>query len=653
MTRPFLVTQGEFAASTTIAFGGTLNVPLAYHQKDDIIVLVLDYFPLANTPLADIVAPAGWSASTSVTYGGDDRLIQTYSSVTWWWRRAADSSTPTPQITLPTYGSGQIGAHVSACAFVIRGCVTFGDPFEGRDRTGVWEGDDDIAHQAVTSTHADATAFAIISATNSAVASIGASPAGFDTKSLKYSFLGEGASCVVLSRDIDIGSIASAWTGYKNNQSAGNTATWAITFTFVAIPTASVGVPTVPSTAVPIRGMARGTPAPPVLGCASEYEAIITGNDYETRIDAVRFASLNWERVLDDISTASVVIPDEFGGVACCAKYGGLVPWRYGLTIERDGEEVWRGPVTNVKRGRGQITVRASDCFVRFRKRIATRTDSLRYVNNDTGQMFADILNIHARVPTDAWVFRVPQPTTGVPVTRNVVAREFSTAWDIVEDLLDSAIDTYVLAGQPVVFQPNIGWLVIGALDEQYYLNTDQASTVTTGGDTVYGLFTQEAFSEIPEWEINGMLQANTGWLTAADSGQGGFRKFWAAQVDSELPFDSVLDIVETAQLYRAGEDEEVDDSVFQRRIESLVALRAVAPAVIDAVSLSSAAPINVANLRPGSIWLMDVHDACWGQLLAAGRLKRVSGSVTTTGGTVEETIGATLQPLGYTEADL
>lgn len=646
MARPAVVAQTEIYSTLAYDAGQYLDVPIPFHQADDIIVLVIDYYPSPNTASA-VPEMAGWTRELA-TFGNS-------SSIAWFWRRAIDGSTATPRIYRPDPGgAADSRTHLSGSIFVVRGAITYGNPFEDISVIGVI-GTGSSASQpfpAVTSTTAGSLAIGFITATHYGVNPVAPSIGGYVTLGIKYSYFGAGAAVVVSTRPVEVETIPEGGSGYSISDPAGDTLNGGRLIAMVVIPSAEVGVGVIPVTSVPIRGMGPRSKQQPVLGCASEYEVIITGNDYETRIDSVRWSSLKWERVLDDISTAEVEIPDQYGGVACCAKYGGLVPWRYGITIERDGVTVWRGPVTQVARRGGAITVSAADAFVRFKRRLATRTESLRYINNDAGQMFADICNTRARVPSDAWEFAVPQPDTGVSLTRTVVAREFSMAWDILEDLLDSSIDMTVIAGCPCVFQPGVGWVFVGALGEQYWLNTEQAFGVTSGGDTVYGLFTQESFEEIPTWSINGMLQANNGWVAGADSGTGGFRKFWSASIDDDLLYDSVLDYVETAQLYRADEGEEVvDESAFQRRADSLVALRAKAPAVIDSVSLSATAPLNVDNLRPGSIWAMDVYDACWGQLLQASRLKRISATVEADA--ANEKISATLQPLGFSEGDI
>jgi hypothetical protein len=643
MARPFIAAVGEYSAAQVYAQGGFIDVALPFHQANDIIVIVCDYYPSPNIPTAPL-APSGFQAVSSATYPNVDREITSYNATVWWWYRAVDGLTATPRIFRPdAAGAADSDTHLSAIPFVLRNCVTFGDPFEGRARIG----GNDIP--ALASTHAEALAVAFMTATHHGVTQTSASPQGYTVTALKKSFVGAGASLALQTRAIEIQTVPQGQSGFTMSDPLGGFNT-GDNYGFVAIPTVTLDVGVVPITSVPIRGMARDDSGPMILGCAEEIEVFITGADYEDRIDAVRWSEVEWERVLDDVSTASVTIPDSFGGVSCCARFGGLKPWRYGLTIERDGRVIWRGPVSSLDRGNGQIKVTASDCFARFKKRLATRDNSLRFVANDAGQMFADILNTYARDAYDIWSFPVPQVTTGVAVTRNVVAREFNYAWDVAKDLLDSSIDAYVLGGCPVVFQPSIGWVFVGPQEEQYYL----AGEYSSGGELVYGLFTEEAFTETPSWSINGYQQANTVWVAGADSGEAGFRKFWTAVATDELVTDGILDFVETNSLYRASEgDAEPDDSAFQRRADSLVALRSNAPAVIESVSLSAQAPINIQHLRPGSIWGLDVWDACWGQLLQASRVKRVNGRASMGQGGVEETVSVSLYPLGYVEGDL
>ena len=164
--------------------------------------------------------------------------------------------------------------------------------------------------------------------------------------------------------------------------------------------------------------------------------------------------------MLDDISEASVTIPDRFGGVRCCAPFGGLVPWRFGLRIERDSQLVWDGPVVTIRRDPGDvssITVAANDQLARFRKRFAA-LESQNYTNLDAGEIFSAIIAGTALRSPERVGVPHPRGPRRLSVTREVVARDFELAYDLISELFESALDGYVLAGDLVLYEPGSGW---------------------------------------------------------------------------------------------------------------------------------------------------------------------------------------------------
>ena len=404
-------------------------------------------------------------------------------------------------------------------------------------------------------------------------------------------------------------------------------------------------------------------PSPLRLGCASEYNVFVTMNDRVTLlpeiVDEVGWSQLDFNRVLDDISEASVTLPDALGGVRCAARLGGLVPWRFGLRIERDAQLVWQGPVTSISRptsdGRAvdSLRVTANDLFARFKRRLATRTTE-DFIGVDAAEMMYDIMMEHARLglAEDGFILFCPVVTAGTVVTRTMFAKDIEYAWDMLSELFNSAVDGYMLNDDVILFEPGTGW---------YYSNAAEPRLLLEGpydpdsGELVYGTFTNEAWLERPGWSISGWNQVNTAWVPGADSGQEGFRRTYTARNLESVVLDGVLDFVDPNPLYRASADEdtEIADSAFQRRADSIVQLRAKAPAVMEGGFLSQDAPINFDHLRPGSLWACDVIDANYGQLLQQARLKRVSVSVQMSEGKMTEEVAPTLFPVGFTEADI
>lgn len=100
------------------------------------------------------------------------------------------------------------------------------------------------------------------------------------------------------------------------------------------------------------------------LGCASEYKALI--HYWDRNLGALRLYTeltglmeISWERVLDDFSECRLKFRPRKGD-DCCGKLSpifdsagallepGLWPWAHELSLYRDGELVWQGPVFSI-----------------------------------------------------------------------------------------------------------------------------------------------------------------------------------------------------------------------------------------------------------------------------------------------------------------
>lgn len=99
-----------------------------------------------------------------------------------------------------------------------------------------------------------------------------------------------------------------------------------------------------------------------LLGCGLN-RAYVTGQCGGPRICSLENASeISWDRRLDDVSEAHVVIP--IGGdptTACCECLGDVEPWCHELQIVREDEVVWLGPITKVTYGFTEVEIFAKD----------------------------------------------------------------------------------------------------------------------------------------------------------------------------------------------------------------------------------------------------------------------------------------------------
>ena len=386
------------------------------------------------------------------------------------------------------------------------------------------------------------------------------------------------------------------------------------------------------------------------IGCADEYTVILTARDLTTYAGELRWSHLSWSRVLDDISEASVDVPDVFGGLRCNIEFGDAIrPWRFGLKILRNGSEVWSGPITNISRpvrdgvGADYVTLSARDAMVWTQKRITS--DYLNFEAADAGTVFRTVLDA-GMAADNPMGLDCPDFDTGYTMTREVVPLDFEYTYDILSELANSAVDYFMINNELAVFDAvDFGWYVLR--DD---VKTRIMETTDPYGRYLYGLFTDEAWINRPGFDIDGMSQGNSILIPGADSGEAGFRRYWSAS-DVDLT-DGLLVHVDVSELYRPSGDGVIEeDAVFQQRAESVLDLRRVAVAVISGGALSQQAPLRIQDLLPGSIWAIDLAEKGVGDLLTVQRLKRVDVEVVADGGGIVESVSPTLIPIGSDES--
>lgn len=102
------------------------------------------------------------------------------------------------------------------------------------------------------------------------------------------------------------------------------------------------------------------------LGCGT-YEAYFMergGGSFVCR--ARNITSINWGRVLNEVSEASITVALSGQDGDCCACIGSINPWEHEIALFRDGVEVWCGPITNAEIDLNSLTAtfNAKDLFV-------------------------------------------------------------------------------------------------------------------------------------------------------------------------------------------------------------------------------------------------------------------------------------------------
>lgn len=101
------------------------------------------------------------------------------------------------------------------------------------------------------------------------------------------------------------------------------------------------------------------------LGCATDIQAFVTAKCGGPTVCALtNITTLEWNRILDGISTAIVEVPVAIGSGGtnpCCRCLADVEPWCHELHIFRNGEEVWCGPILRVTYGFTKVTIEAQD----------------------------------------------------------------------------------------------------------------------------------------------------------------------------------------------------------------------------------------------------------------------------------------------------
>lgn len=121
-------------------------------------------------------------------------------------------------------------------------------------------------------------------------------------------------------------------------------------------------------TYTPDGGCNQGGPAvggeDNTLGCASGYTAQLhwRGGALPYESSAMdRLTEVTWNRTINDVAAASVTVLKGNVSAECCKALGEAEPWVHELTLYRDGELVWQGPVTKTTSRRDSIVIEAQD----------------------------------------------------------------------------------------------------------------------------------------------------------------------------------------------------------------------------------------------------------------------------------------------------
>jgi hypothetical protein len=179
-------------------------------------------------------------------------------------------------------------------------------------------------------------------------------------------------------------------------------------------------------------------------------------------------SAVRWERVRDEISTASVAVPT----YNCCELLGDLRCILHELHIERNDETVWQGPITRIEYEYDQVQVYAEDVLWQAKRRVMTegydqKSPNLWNVIDRMNWLLWD--QCYAQFGNPWNVTPRPLRHPGDPTTsRQVFAYQFYVWEDFDKYAEDNGTDYTVINREVFFFDTNYAWKVIPPLDETH-----------------------------------------------------------------------------------------------------------------------------------------------------------------------------------------
>lgn len=324
------------------------------------------------------------------------------------------------------------------------------------------------------------------------------------------------------------------------------------------------------------------------------------------------WVSVDYERVINDVSTATVTLGSAFGGYACCAEINGVVPWAFEISIYRNGIREWTGPLVNVRRASdGMVTLTARDKMAWLMKR---RMRGAAKFDADAADIFNYVIR-HAMAPDNIPGLFPTATATGIGFQREFVPDQLEKAYDVIQDLSRSAIDYTMMRELLVAGNFSIPTPPIASITDNHIL--------------------QE-----PGFEYDGMQQANDWSVGGSGGGSRGF-----AVVGGYGGADQSFGLLEDTVVESAIAD--ANAAYFNARTRWALTNGPVL--VGTEFKLTPSAPVTMDTLVPGALVNMLLTDPCI-PLQGSFRLQSVSVTADMGDDGLDETISASIQPLGFEE---
>ncbi|MEH0579140.1 hypothetical protein QBA54_32735 [Streptomyces sp. B21-108] len=210
-------------------------------------------------------------------------------------------------------------------------------------------------------------------------------------------------------------------------------------------------------------------------GCGTHTAAIVD-RDGAIVTQADVLLQVEWSRLLDEVSTARVLIQPDGD---CCAALSKVRTWRHKLAIARDGQHVWDGPIIQAEWRFGQVELWASDVLVWLDRRVPHQ--SITFARRDLTEIAAWLIE-DAFAPDDPGHEVTLVGPARVDGGRAYTVDDGQTG-DHLRDLADTGLD-YTAVGSNIILLPedwsaSVGMLTDADFPESLVVAEDGAQLAT------------------------------------------------------------------------------------------------------------------------------------------------------------------------------
>lgn len=194
------------------------------------------------------------------------------------------------------------------------------------------------------------------------------------------------------------------------------------------------------------------------VGCGT-HTAQILDRDGAVVADAHVLIQVEWTRVLDDSSTATLVIQPDGD---CCAQLAQIRSWRHSVAIWRDGQPVWHGPILQAEWQAGRVEITAGDILAWLDRRVPHET--IDFAATDLTDIAEWLIADGYRPDDPGHRVEVVAPSR-VRGDRQYTQDDGQTG-DHLRDLADTGLD-YTAVGSTILLLPEDHTASVGSLTDE------------------------------------------------------------------------------------------------------------------------------------------------------------------------------------------